>query len=247
MKANNRLNTETENGDQQDVITFYDQSMPWFELSNFYRHSFDLDGECWPTVEHYYQATKFSDEDYRTKIRNAANPREAKRLGRNNPDIYTDWEEWKEAVMYKALLAKFSNSILAEKLISTGTNMIVESSPEDSYWGAGRDGKGQNRLGEILMHVRDDIVMKKQTKHTQWIAQSDLSPNELADKMGDLYYDALADYLRLLAAKIEQDGAKDRDRGRVKLATSLKAASDHLQKAADEIDTAWEICKPYLD
>lgn len=34
------------------------------------------------------------------------------------------------------------------------------SSPYDSYWGWGKDHKGQNRLGHLLMSVRDSIRNK---------------------------------------------------------------------------------------
>ena len=34
---------------------------------------------------------------------------------------------------------------------------IVEDSPTDSYWGAGAHGGGRNRLGQILMSVRDEL------------------------------------------------------------------------------------------
>jgi predicted NAD-dependent protein-ADP-ribosyltransferase YbiA (DUF1768 family) len=34
-------------------------------------------------------------------------------------------------------------------------NAIVENSPFDDYWGCGKDGSGQNKLGQILMEVRE--------------------------------------------------------------------------------------------
>ena len=232
---------------ENDVIAFYDQTTDWFEFSNFYRHEIEINDEVWPTVEHYYQAMKFCGQEYYHLIKAAPNPREAKRLGKCNPNIVTDWEEYKEAIMYQALLAKFSDAILAEKLLSTGELRIEEHSHEDAYWGTGRDGSGKNRMGEILMIVRDDLNKEKQSKHTQWIKNCEITPEELAESMGDLFYDSLADYLRLLSQKIKHDGSKDQQRGRVKLALALDNASYHLRQASDEIDKAWEICKPYLD
>jgi ribA/ribD-fused uncharacterized protein len=43
---------------------------------------------------------------------------------------------------------------LAELLLSTGDEPIVENAPGDYYWGCGKDGSGRNRLGQILMDVR---------------------------------------------------------------------------------------------
>ena len=43
---------------------------------------------------------------------------------------------------------------LAEKTCSKN---IVENSPVDNFWGCGEDGKGENRMGKILMVVRDEL------------------------------------------------------------------------------------------
>jgi len=40
-------------------------------LSHFYPSPILLDGEIWPTVEHYYQAQKSDDPAYRDAIRGA--------------------------------------------------------------------------------------------------------------------------------------------------------------------------------
>jgi predicted NAD-dependent protein-ADP-ribosyltransferase YbiA (DUF1768 family) len=40
-------------------------------------------------------------------------------------------------------------------VLSTGIDRIVENAPRDYYWGCGADGSGQNKLGLILMEVRD--------------------------------------------------------------------------------------------
>jgi hypothetical protein len=33
----------------------------------------------------------------------------------------------------------------------------VENSPTDDYWGCGAHGGGRNKLGKILMSVRDEL------------------------------------------------------------------------------------------
>jgi hypothetical protein len=58
--------------------------------------------------------------------------------------------------MRKAVLRKFeTHKDIREVLLSTGDELIVENSPIDYYWGCGKDGSGKNRLGEILMEVRE--------------------------------------------------------------------------------------------
>jgi N-glycosidase YbiA len=47
-------------------------------LSHFHPSPIELDGEVWPTVEHFYQAQKSDDPAYRQAIRAAASPGMAK-------------------------------------------------------------------------------------------------------------------------------------------------------------------------
>ena len=46
---------------------------------------------------------------------------------------------------------------LAALLLSTGERQIVENAPMDAYWGCGPDGNGLNKLGRILMTVREKL------------------------------------------------------------------------------------------
>jgi len=62
-----------------------------------------------------------------------------------------NWENEKDAVMSSVLLCKFSQDAHCKKvLLETGDAKLVEASPTDSYWGSGRDGRGRNRLGQLL-------------------------------------------------------------------------------------------------
>lgn len=82
-------------------------------------------------------------------------------------------------------------------------------------------------------------------KHTDKVKNYNGSHQKLAEEIGDLYYDALADFLQLLSEKIQTDAQADSDRGRQKLAKQLFACSKNLEESARLIDTAWEICEPY--
>lgn len=60
--------------------------------------------------------------------------------------------------MREALLAKFTQySDLRDLLLQTGEAKLVENSPYDDYWGTGKDGRGQNRLGVLLMQLRNQL------------------------------------------------------------------------------------------
>ncbi|WP_373458214.1 NADAR domain-containing protein [Paenibacillus harenae] len=45
-------------------------------------------------------------------------------------------------------------------LLSTGDCTIVEHTTNDAYWGDGGNGHGQNRLGTLLMEIRDGVEDK---------------------------------------------------------------------------------------
>jgi N-glycosidase YbiA len=49
-------------------------------------------------------------------------------------------------------------------LLATGDDLLVENAPGDYYWGCGKDGSGKNRLGTILMEVRE--ILRRETGHS---------------------------------------------------------------------------------
>ncbi|MEM7201953.1 MAG: NADAR family protein [Planctomycetota bacterium] len=144
-----------------EPIYFFTKTDPYFELSNFAPYGLDDDGVYWSSVEHYFQAQKFDADahaDYRERIRRARSPKDAKSLGQSRSvPLRADWEEIKEAVMLRALRLKFARAELVELLLGTGARPLVEASPHDAYWGAGKFGQGQNRLGVLLMQVRAEL------------------------------------------------------------------------------------------
>ena len=155
--------SHTENDRETQVITsdsilFYGPyEQPYGCFSNYAKHSFRLDGKRWPTVEHYYQAQKYvSDSQYYDRIRHAATPSDAKRLGGDRARPYRqDWAAVKDDIMRRAVLAKFeTNGDIRDLLLATGDVEIIENAPRDYYWGIGSKGTGQSMLGKILMETR---------------------------------------------------------------------------------------------
>lgn len=164
------------------TVFFYGADKANGEFSNFYYAPITIDGLTYPTVEHFYQSSKFTDASYRELIRNAASPSDAFMMGRQRVTgsymqrrgelarqiefycnkrgvrVRPDWEAVKDKVMREALRAKFApGSLLADVLLATGKRQIVEASTRDAYWGFGADGKGKNMLGKLLMEVRDSL------------------------------------------------------------------------------------------
>jgi hypothetical protein len=141
------------------AIRFFSKSETHREFSNFAPFGIDLDDAWWPTVENYYQAQKFTDPELRKLIRKAEKPPIAKSLAdKNKAATRPDWDAVKDEVMYRAVRQKFEqHSELKAMLLATGGEDLIESAPTDSYWGVGRDGKGQNKLGKIIERIRDEL------------------------------------------------------------------------------------------
>jgi ribA/ribD-fused uncharacterized protein len=126
-------------------------------LSNFHSSSFLYDNRLFPTVEHAFQAYKASDKADFNRIALAETPGKSKRLGRSIT-LRKDWEEIKDSIMEELVRAKFTcNPVLKDKLIKTGVSELIEGNTwNDMYWGVCR-GKGENKLGLILMKVRKEF------------------------------------------------------------------------------------------
>jgi ribA/ribD-fused uncharacterized protein len=138
----------------------------WGEFGNFYRRNFYFDGYTWPSSEHCYQAMKykyvggeFFNQERFHLIRTAPTCREAKDWANDKSfPIRPDWDEARVEVMYQVCLAKFSeHEDLAQVLLSTGDEELVEDSPVDPFWGRGPNWDGENALGKVLMRVRDAL------------------------------------------------------------------------------------------
>ena len=128
-------------------------------LASYSNHAIELDGYEWPTVEHYYQAMKYGDSAYAAKIRQAATPKEANKLGNSWwRRKRKDWKQVKVVVMTRATYIKCrSYPEVAQALLDSGEIEITETSLYDYFWGCGRDQRGVNAYGQMLMDIRDKL------------------------------------------------------------------------------------------
>jgi ribA/ribD-fused uncharacterized protein len=131
-------------------------------LGTFSAHPFTLENKEWPTVEHYFHAMKFKDSDYQDKIRVASTSKKARKLGRTRLEkIRNDWSTARTVFMTRAVYTKCKTyDDIAGLLLSTGTQRLVENSQYDYFWGCGRDRRGENMYGQILMNVRDKLMQE---------------------------------------------------------------------------------------
>jgi ribA/ribD-fused uncharacterized protein len=129
-------------------------------LSNFYNAPVVFEGIEYLNNEAAFQSAKVKLESERRKFENLQ-PNNAKSLGRR-VKLRNDWETIKDQVMYDCVKDKFTRNVeLAKKLLATGDAKLVEGNTwNDNYWGV-CNGKGQNKLGFILMKVRDELQVEK--------------------------------------------------------------------------------------
>ena len=125
-------------------------------LSNFYHSPVKYRNLIYLNAEAAFQAQKEScekDKEQYTRM----NPAQAKLVGRNC-NLREEWEEIKEQTMYEIVKAKFTqNEALARLLLATGDAYLEEGNWwHDTTWGV-CNGVGQNKLGKILMRVREEL------------------------------------------------------------------------------------------
>ncbi|TGN39212.1 NADAR family protein [Marinobacter confluentis] len=135
---------------------FTSRTDPESEFSTYAPYRFHLEGREWPTVEHYFQGMKFTDQVMQEKVRQAGSPAEARKLGRKRHQSFRkDWKQVRETIMTRGVYTRCrTHPDLAKALLGTGDQKIVENSNFDYFWGCGRDRRGENRYGRVLMNVR---------------------------------------------------------------------------------------------
>lgn len=146
-------------------------------FSNFQPCKIIYQGLTFPTTEHAFMWAKaefFGDQQAKLKILQTDNPKEAQNIGREvkNYDD-TKWNAVRYQIMYDINLIKYQqNPQLAKCLLSTGMKTLVETNGKDKIWGIGlyasddrvldeSKWKGENRLGKVLMRVRQILRENK--------------------------------------------------------------------------------------
>lgn len=141
--------------EETDTVPVYRQD-PTDLLGSSIVRPFELDGHTWPTAEHYYQAMKYPDRPRFDEIRQAPDAATARKKGRGwlkRPR--RDWSQVRVVIMTRAIYTQCrTHSEFSDALLATGEQSIQELSQYDYYWGRGRDQRGLNQYGKVLMDVR---------------------------------------------------------------------------------------------
>ena len=70
--------------------------------------------------------------------------------------------------------------------------------------------------------------------------------SELATEVGRMRYDAVAHFLKALAAELDRQSADDTARGRRQLASRLQSVSSSVAASAADMRQIWLICKKHI-
>jgi ribA/ribD-fused uncharacterized protein len=172
----------SENDKWGELSNFYPVKVPLIYRDKEYK-----------TSEHLYQSLKYlmlenpnpRSDAYAELIRTASTPNKAKCLANkvcgntyqwqkdlrttmkqfDDVHIVHNWSDIIEDMMLLCLKLKYSSDPHCRNvLLSTGKKQLVEHTHRDKYWADGGDGSGKNRLGSLLMIVRDDLLQDQEIK-----------------------------------------------------------------------------------
>ena len=127
-------------------------------LSNFHICRVWFEGLCYPSSENAFQAAKIYPEHRHPFLDCSA--AQSKKLWKELPRIdklSEDWDVRKYTIMSSVLFSKFADNLdLRRKLLQTGGRYLEETNHwGDTYWGVDIKRGGENRLGQLLMKIRD--------------------------------------------------------------------------------------------
>lgn len=119
------------------------------------------------TIEHFYQAMKSTCLETRAKI-STLSAGQAKRFTRKKGFILRDdWDLVKDSIMEIGLRIKFNQPYFKQLLLSTRDIYIEETNTwDDTYWGV-CNGVGLNKLGILLMKIRNELQKNEDEK--KWL------------------------------------------------------------------------------
>lgn len=153
-------------------------------LSQWHPCQFTVNGITFSCAEQFMMHAKarhFGDLEIASKILATNDPGEQKKLGRQVRDyVEAEWNLVDTFYVFRGNLAKFTQGAeLQRYLIGTGSKYLVEASRFDRKWGVGLEEsnpaildpanwEGENRLGDVLMQVRDVLLEAQQARQKNY-------------------------------------------------------------------------------
>jgi ribA/ribD-fused uncharacterized protein len=131
-------------------------------------HAITVGGVTYPTVEHAYQCSRYTDSKIIEEIRAAHSPVKAWEISSKYksvqiPEFKND--EHKLRVMKGLMSLKVEQHEDVRKALLDSEDLeivkhIVAGPPGDGFWDDGEDGKGLNHTGRMWVEIRDELKNK---------------------------------------------------------------------------------------
>ena len=136
-----------------DTLLFRGHKHP---LSNFYEVPITFNGNHFKTSEAAYQHSKaeaMGDQRAAYKIVRSKTGLHAMKIGRKI-ETNQQWKARKVKIMEAIIKEKIKSSdVVKSTLIQSGSKEIIEDTDHE-FWGRGKNGKGNNKLGKMWMNLR---------------------------------------------------------------------------------------------
>lgn len=134
-------------------------------FSPYTAHAVLIDGVLYPTVEHAYQCSRYTDKKIIEEIRSAPSPVKAWEVSSKYkqlqiPDFKNDEHKlmvMKEIMRQKALQHEDVRKALIDSKSMLIVKHIVAGPPGDGFWDDGDDGTGLNHTGRMWMEIRSEL------------------------------------------------------------------------------------------
>lgn len=210
-----------------EFIGFWHEYDEYGCFSNWYKADFEYAGKNYSSVEQfmmYHKLMTFRQYELADKVMATDDPAEAKKIGRTKFKNFDDklWTRISTPIVKRGVRAKFEqNPELSKILLSTGNVVLAECSPYDQVWGIGlspnderiydtSQWQGKNKLGRILMIVREELRQELRSglpecnnvRNAELIPEFEINAGML--KMIPQYHDAIDAYTATLDSHQQQ-------------------------------------------
>jgi ribA/ribD-fused uncharacterized protein len=140
-------------------IRRFDDSNP---LSSVSAHPIVLEDENWITAEHYVSARIVASSSLAKQISDCSSGERAAAMAKPwYRKKVANWKQLRKVLMTRAIYTKVQMyEEVRQALLETGEQLIVETSAYDHFWGIGRDQRGDNTYGKVLMDIRSKIIQE---------------------------------------------------------------------------------------
>ena len=134
-------------------------------FSPYSAHAIEINGIVYPTMEHAYQSSRYTDEKIKDEIRQARSPVKAWETSSKYKHLqiseFKD-KDYKLEVMGRLMRMKADqHDEIRKALLDSGDKKIVKHittyPPGDGFWDDGDDGNGLNHIGRMWMEIREEL------------------------------------------------------------------------------------------